>query len=168
MNAPLKKASAARSISVELINPFLIATANVLKLQAATEAVSGKAFRKEHGDKLFGDISGVIGIFTDSFSGSVVISFPEKTFLTVMSRMLGEEFKVMTPDIQDGASELTNIIFGSAKVVLNQKGFKIQTALPSVIVGSGHTILTTNRGPRVAIPFTSDAGEFFVEICLSA
>jgi len=168
MNAPLKKPSPARTISAEFIDPFLVSTLNVLKLQASTVAVSGTPFRKEHGDKFLGDISGVIGLVTDDFTGSVVISFPEKTFLTVMSRMLGEEFTSMTPDIQDGAGELTNIIFGSSKVVLNQKGFNIQTALPSVIVGEGHAILSPNRGLRVAIPFSSDAGDFFIEICLSA
>jgi hypothetical protein len=48
-----------------------------------------------------------------------------------MGKMLGEEFKAITQDLQTGAAELLNIIFGSAKVVLNEQGYAIQKAIPT-------------------------------------
>jgi chemotaxis protein CheX len=155
-------------LDVNFINPFLSATIKVLQTQTQTTAKPGQIYKKDSKEKFMGDISGVIGMVTDAFSGSVVISFPGETFLKIMSRMLQEECTVINKDIEDGAGELTNIIFGQAKVILNEQGFGIKTALPSVITGSDHSILNMSSGPRVVIPFSTDVGDFFIEICTSA
>jgi len=155
-----------KAIDIEFINPFLHATTLVLKRQAETDAVAGKPFTKLD-QKYNGDVSGVIGLVSDSFSGSVVISFPEKTFLAIMSKMLGEKYEKLVPELTDGAAELLNIIFGQAKVSLNAKGYAIKTALPSVVIGSNHTVHTKTSGPTVVVPFDSEAGIFYVEICAS-
>lgn len=153
-------------LDVNFINPFLEGTIEVLKIQAHTLAKAGAPSVKDPKSSFGGDISGVIGLVSESFTGSVVISFPAQTFLTIMSRMLGEEFTELTPDIQDGAAEMTNIIFGYAKRVLNEKGYGIKMAIPSVITGKDHSIQNNTKGPRIVIPFESDAGAFGIEICM--
>lgn len=157
-----------KQMDADFINPFLNATLNVLKIQTKTEATPGKIYVKTEKNNFTGDISGVIGLVSESFNGSVVISFPEQTFLKVMSRMLEEEFTSLTKEISDGAGELTNMIFGQAKIVLNEKGYGIKTALPSVVTGKDHTVSSLTSGPIVVIPFETDVGAFFVEVCLSA
>lgn len=154
-------------LDVEFVNPFLAATLKVLEVQASTKALPGKPQLKEEGSSASGDISGVIGITSDKFNGSVVISFPEQTFLKIMSRMLGEEFTTLTKEIADGAGEFTNIIFGQAKITLNDKGYGIKMAIPSVITGKNHIIHGITKGPVVMIPFETDLGPFYIEISLS-
>lgn len=157
------------SLDVNFINPFLEATMKVLEVQTQTMCKPGGVTRKVAGDPRFvADISGVIGLVSDAFNGSVVISFPAKTFLAVMSRMMGEEMKEINKDIEDGAGELTNMIFGQAKLALNEKGYGINTAIPSVVKGQGHSVQGITSGPVVVVPFETDAGPFFIEICLSA
>jgi len=150
-------------IDTNFINPFLAATLHVLKVQASIEATPGKVTLKKDGDLLLGDVSGVIGLVCENFTGSVVISFPEPTFLKVMSGMLGEEYSELNKEILDGAGEITKLIFGQAKIVLNEKGYGIKTALPSVISGKGHSLSSLSKGPIIVVPFSSPAGEFFVE-----
>lgn len=58
--------------------------------------------------------------------------------------------------------------FGQAKVILNEKGYGIKTAIPSVVSGRNHSLETLTKGPIVVVPFESSKGNFFVEICLSA
>ncbi len=159
--------SVKKKMDMEFLNPFLSATIKVLKIQAHTHAQPGKIYLKKPTDKLYGDISGIIGIVSDNFKGSVVISFPKNTFLKLMSRMLGEEVLTIDREIFDGAGEITNMIFGQAKVELNAKGFGIKTALPSVVSGENHSHSSTTRGPVMVVPFESDIGSFFVEIGLS-
>jgi chemotaxis protein CheX len=154
-------------IDINFVNPFLAATLNVLKIQASITAEPGKVYLKKENDELKGDVSGIIGIVSDAFNGSVIISFPEATFLKVMSNMLGEEYKELTKDILDGAGEITNMIFGQAKVTLNERSYGIKIALPQVVSGKGHSLTAMSKGPTVVIPFTSSAGAFFVEISLS-
>lgn len=154
-------------IDTNFVNPFLAAALNVLKVQASVSAEPGKVALKKAGEPLKGDVSGVIGIVSESFKGSVVISFPENTFLKVMSGMLGEDIKELNQEILDGAAEITNMIFGQAKVVLNERGYGIQMALPQVISGKGHSLSSLAKGPTFVVPFKSTAGDFFVEISLS-
>jgi chemotaxis protein CheX len=155
-----------KMLDTDFINPFLNATLNLLKVQASVDAKPGKVFVKTHALNSVGDISGVIGLVSDSFSGSVSITFPEKVFLEIVSGMLGETYTEMSQDIIDAASEITNMIFGQAKVILNEKGYGIKAAIPSVVSGKIHTPETHTKGPIVVVPFESSKGSFFVEICL--
>jgi chemotaxis protein CheX len=156
-----------RTLDTEFINPFLSATVNTLKVQAQIQTEPGQVYVKKPKEFIQGDISGVIGIVSDSFNGSVVITFPEKVFLKIISNMLGEEYTKIDNDIVDGAGELTNMIFGQAKVVLNEKGYGIKTAIPSVVSGKDHSLSGLTKGPVVIVPFSTEFGPFFVEICLS-
>jgi chemotaxis protein CheX len=151
-------------IDVNFINPILEGTVEVLKVQARTAARPGTPIPRGPKEPLGGDISGVVGLTTDSFAGSVVFTFPAETFLKIISRMLGEECKELTPEISDGAAELTNIIFGYAKRVLNEKGYGVRAAVPSVISGKEPTLQNSAGNPRISIPFESDAGNFAIEI----
>jgi chemotaxis protein CheX len=154
-------------LDTDFINPFLTATLHVLEVQAKVEAIPQNIYIKKDKDQFFGDISGIIGVVSDNFNGSVVISFPEKTFLTIMTNMLEEECKTLTKEIADGAAELTNMIFGQAKITLNEKGYAIKTAIPSVVTGKDHSLNALTKGPVVVVPFKSNAGDFFIEICHS-
>ena len=111
-----------KTLDVNFINPFLTATMRVLQVQASVDAKAGKISKKEDVSRFLGDISGVIGLVSETFSGAVVISFPEKTFLKIMGTMLGSEYQSITKEIEDGAAELTNMVFGQAKITLNEKG----------------------------------------------
>lgn len=156
-----------RKLDTEFINPFLESTLKVLEIQADTKSHAGKMHIKKVEECNYGDVSGIIGIVSEAFKGSVVISFPEETFLKVMSGMLGEEYTVLSKELLDGAGEITNMIFGQAKIILNQKGYGIKMALPSVISGKNHSLSSLTKGPVLVIPFESTAGNFFVEICIS-
>lgn len=156
-----------KALDVAFINPFIDGTLHVLKVQAQTEATAGKIYVKKEGDRFLGDVSGVIGIVSDAFNGAVVISFPEATFLKIMSRMMGENYTAMCKEIEDGAGELTNIIFGCTKTKLNELGYGVKTALPSVVTGKDHSVYSMTKGPTVVVPFQTDVGGFFIEICLS-
>lgn len=155
-----------KTMDIEFVDPFLTATIHVLKVQAQVEASAGKPSLKKAGHCTSGDISGVIGVVSDTFNGSVVISFPQDTFLQIMSSMLGEVYTEINKDIIDGAGELTNIIFGQAKITLNEKGYGINTAIPSVVSGKNHILSAQTKGPVVVVPFESTAGSFVIEICM--
>jgi chemotaxis protein CheX len=157
----------AKKLDVNFINPFLTSAAEVISSQTQSVVRPGAPYLKDSKESFGGDISGVIGLVSDHFNGTVVISFPEATYCKIMSKMLGEEFTELTPDIHDGAAEFTNMIFGRAKVILNEKGYGIKMAIPTVISGKNHSIQSKSTGPRVAIPYDSDFGKFAVEISIS-
>lgn len=109
------------------------------------------------------DIAGVIGITGNRFKGAMTLCFPKEVFLLIMNKMLGENHTELNHELEDGAAELSNIIFGQAKAALNQAGHQIKMAIPSVIRGerleSGCP--TSTSGDLVILK--TPAGPFIIE-----
>jgi chemotaxis protein CheX len=78
-------------------------------------------------------IAGMIGITGASFEGSMNIGFSEVGFLKTMEKMLGESHSEVNREIEDGAAEFANIIFGQAKLKLNENNHQFKPAIPCVI-----------------------------------
>ncbi|MFH1036338.1 MAG: chemotaxis protein CheX [Pseudomonadota bacterium] len=153
-------------MNVEIINPFLKATSNVLKTMAFTEAVAGKPYLKKDGPA-GGDISGIIGI-TGETEGSMSISFTESCICGIVSNMFGESITQINREVEDAVGEITNMISGDARRELAEKGHTLKGAIPSVISGKNHTIKHMSNGPAIAIPFSTAGGPFIVEVCFNA
>ena len=151
-------------MDVNLINPFIGATLNVLETMASTKAQAGKPYLKE--DQVArGDVTGVIGM-TGEANGTISISFTEKSILVIVSNMVGEEMKELNEEIKDAVGEITNMISGQARKKLDEQGTPLKAAIPSVIVGKNHTITHMTTYPIIAIPFSTDNGDFTIEVCI--
>jgi len=150
-------------MDVHFINPFIEATLNVLETMASTKAKAGKPYLKK--DQVArGDVSGIIGLTGDT-RGTISVSFTEKSILPIVSNMVGEKIKELNEEIKDAVGEITNMISGQARKRLDELGKPLRAAIPSVIMGKNHTITHVTTHPIIAIPFTTDNGEFTVEVC---
>lgn len=158
-------APAQKRIPVELINPFIDATVEILQGTAGIKAEKvGIALRKD--DHISGDISAIAPLRGNKFEGSLAIAFDTACFLEVVKGMLGEEFKEITPEISDAAAEICNQIFGRAKKILNEAGHGILPTIPSIVIGKSHQIRHVVGGPCIAIEFKTPLGHFTVETVL--
>jgi len=154
----------ASSIEVEFINPFLDAALKTMEIHCSLEATAGTPFIKGRITRERFDIAAVIALTSSTFSGSMAICFPKSVFLGLMTRMLGEPYSELTPEIHDGASEILNITFGQAKVILNQKGYGLEKAIPTIIVGEDISVTHMARTATIVLPFESELGRFHIEI----
>lgn len=151
-------------MNVEFINPFIAALVNVLKTMAQTELTPGKP--KKKADELAqGDVSGLIGMVGDKVKGSLSITFDESLALELMHRMLGEKPDKIDAEVTDMVGEIANMICGGAKNELADKGYDFGMATPIVVSGKNHSITHQVDGPKMIMPFTSDAGNAYLEIC---
>ena len=153
-------------MEVDLINPFIDAPVHVLETMASTKAEAGKPYLKK--DQVArGDVSGVIGLIGET-SGTISVSFSEDSILSIVSNMFGEEMKELNEEIQDAVGEITNMISGQARKKLDEKGRSLQAAIPTVIMGKNHSITHVTTYPIIAVPFSTDNGEFTIEVCFEA
>jgi CheY-specific phosphatase CheX len=106
-------------------------------------------------------VAGVIGITSPELQGSMSIQFPAAVFLDIMNGMLGEEMTELAPGMEDGAAEITNIIFGNAKAALNGNGYGIQMAIPTLLTGKSIRSVG-NADSAIAIEFKTDGEPFYV------
>jgi chemotaxis protein CheX len=152
-------------MNVQFINPFLEATVDVLKTMAMLEPRAGKPYLKK-GNQSKGDVSGIIGM-TGSAHGSLAISFSMNSILQIVSNMLGENHKEINSEVRDAVGEITNMISGVARKKLESQGFNILAAIPTVVAGKDHAILHVLGGASIIIPFETEKGPFFIDVCLS-
>jgi chemotaxis protein CheX len=153
-------------LSVEYINPFIQATVNVFKTMVFLEVIRGKPFLKKPGGPK-ADISGTIGL-AGKANGVVAVTFSKEIACKITSNMLGEVFTELNDTVKDSIGEIANMIAGGAKGIISEKGLNFKIALPSVIVGSDHTLSYPSSVPCMVIPFTIDkiVTPFHVEVCL--
>lgn len=153
------------NVNVEVINSFVRATVHVLKTMAFTEAMAGKPYIKaDH--TASGDVSGVIGM-TGEKESSMSLTFTAASICSIVSSMFGEAFDKIDDDVKDAVGELTNMICGDARRELEEKGYLVKGAIPTVITGHDHSIKHMSNDPVIAIPFRISAGTFVLELCLN-
>lgn len=151
-------------LDVRFFKPFVEGTLRTLRIQCQIEAHHEKPFIKGKAPQPNFDIAAVIGVTSDAFNGTITLCFTEATFLGIMSNMLGEKQTAITQDLEDGAAELLNIIFGQAKIVLTGQGYSVQKAIPTVVRGKDLKTTHIASQPVVVLPFKTPIGEFHIEI----
>jgi len=153
-------------MDVRFINPFLDGTAEVLTKMASLKPVAGKPFVKIN-DSAYGDVSGIIGMTGDAI-GSLALTFSEKCILGVVSNMLGESYNEINQDVMDAVGELTNMISGASRKLMEKDNLRVFAAIPSVIFGKDHSVRHVVRGASIVIPFHTECGDFVIDVCLES
>ena len=155
-------------IDVDFINPFIDSSMKTLNSLCGVNNIEAQKPHMLKDEKLEIDISGTLAISSPYFKGSIAISFDDSVYKDIIGKMLEENIGEIDLDNQDGAAEIINIIFGQTKAVLNQRGYKLDRAIPSVMRGKGHKIYQDARIPVLLVPFRSDLGKFWIQICVKA
>jgi chemotaxis protein CheX len=151
-------------MNVEFINPFINALINVIDVMGHTELTYEKPRIKKN-DVAMGDVSGLIGMVGSKTKGSLSITFEKSLALRIMQRMVGDKLEEIDEEITDMVGEITNMVSGGAKLELSKKGYEFDMATPMVVSGTNHTIDHIHEGHVIIIPFGSDSGKAFIEIC---
>lgn len=110
------------------------------------------------------DIAAIIALKGAQFNGTMALCLSDKVFVTLMSNMLGEQIETINSEVQDGASELLNMIFGQGKIALNQHGHALEMARPSVLTGEQLQRRFAALYNAYVLPFESKLGSFYMEI----
>jgi len=157
---------ASQQVDVNIMNPFVSATADVLETMAGIKITRKSLFLKKD-QRMFGDVSGVIGLSGEAV-GSAVISFPETLAKKIVAKMLSEEpEKVPKEDVRDGVGECINMIAGGAKAALSNTKYHFRISIPTVVEGHGHEISHRKSTPCIVIVFDAEGDEFALQISLA-
>ena len=84
-------------------------------------------------------------------TGTLALSFSEPVILHIATNMLGEPFTEINDEIADLVGELTNMVTGGAKKLLESKGYDFDMATPTVIRGKAQKITHTPGASAVII-----------------
>lgn len=111
------------------------------------------------------EIAAVMSIIDRDITGTVALCFDRAAFLAVMSDMMGEECDEIDDELEDGVGELLNIIFGAAKEPLNNAGFAIEKALPTIMRGKSLARRgSLTPGETTLLAYESNGFQFFMQV----
>lgn len=140
---------------------FVASARKVLETMAATSCYHQKPEPREN--KLTqGDVTGIIEIKNEALNGRLIISFDKECITDLASKILGEKFEELSPEVIDTADEITNMISGCVRRDLSDAGHVFDVAVPEVVVGR-EVEMTGIRGIGLSLPFLTEAGSFTVE-----
>ncbi len=87
-----------------------------------------------------GILTGMIGVH-GKVSGFVTLNMSKRFAIHAIEGLLNEKFGELTPQIVDGAGELTNIVVGGIKAALASSEWAFShITVPSVIVGQNFSV----------------------------
>ena len=112
-----------------------------------------------------GDVTGIIDLVSKQKTGSIAISFTKPVASEIARRMLGMDSEIPDSELKDLVGEITNMMAGSAKGLLYDQGYEFDMAIPRVVQDSQAEIKHKVQGPIIVLPFNTDSGKFFVELC---
>lgn len=148
---------------MKYLNHFIQNTHNVLKKMAKMEAVFKEVYFSND-FRIFGDISGIIGLSGES-EGTVVATFYWSLAREIIAKMMKvQKDQVNSELIHDGVGELINMIAGSTKKNLVGTPYHFELSLPSVVVGYGHQIGHPENVSIAVILFDVDNNAFALQV----
>jgi chemotaxis protein CheX len=152
-------------IRTKLLEPFTYATYVTLREMAGTAVAVESIYRKTD-YRMFGDVSAVIGLLART-EGFMVLSLPDATAAGLVRRILAGITDDPDADmVRDGVGEIANVIAGQAKGLLAGTPYQFDLSTPTVVSGAGHEIRHKPGTPCLVIAFTSDLGDFAMQLCL--
>ena len=162
---PEKKVSKrVQAEALKVIIPFIEATVSTFKIQVDIDVSKSNMYQKEAGDALKFNVISLISINGRNFEGNIALCFTNDVILNVYNKMTFDDGNEVTDEVAEGAAELLNIIFGTAKKDLNDnKNYQMKKAIPTVMRGEGVQI-KQKENPIMVLPFSCEFGMFFIEI----
>lgn len=146
-----------------LITPFAQSIQNVFSMMLQLPVTAADPVVRT-GDSPAHGVSGIIGMSGD-VTGSVALSLRTETALAIVELFCGERLDPADPDFADAIGELVNMICGGAKAMFGETR-SVSISCPSVIVGEGHGVAMPSDIPCIAIPCSTEFGEFVIEVAI--
>ena len=150
---------------MDYLNPFISNTTEILEKMATIKATFKDVYFADD-FRIFGDISGIIGLSGEA-EGTLIITFYWDLACKVISNMMSvDEGNINAELIHDGVAELINMIAGTTKKQFVGQPYHFNISLPSVVIGSGHQIGHPPHSSITVLIFDVDDFSFAVQLCI--
>jgi chemotaxis protein CheX len=152
---------------LEYLEPFIKNTCHILQTMAGIDAEFKKVYFSNTPIRIFGDVSGIMGL-SGNAEGTLVVTFYWELAKMIVAKMMGtEEGSIDAELIHDGVSEIINMISGSTKKDFVGKPYHFEITLPSVVVGPGHQIGYLQNVSAAVLIFEVGSQSFALHVCIN-
>jgi chemotaxis protein CheX len=149
-------------MNLELITPFITATSNIFTTMAAMETTQGEAL--ECKDLPPADVTGILHMVSDRVEGTLAVSFTKPVIFELTKRLVGIEPTDIDDVVKDMVGDITNMVYGGAKTILDEEGYNFDMAIPNVIQELDLNVDFPYEDLVAIVTFTTEVGNFYVLI----
>ncbi len=110
-----------------------------------------------------GVLIAVISVMGD-VEWSIYIGFPRDTAVAICLAFAGFEVPFESEDMGDAIGEVTNILAGSVKQILDKRGVTVDISLPSVMRVDGLHVLKQRGAQAAKNCYTASVGQFWTGV----
>ena len=144
-------------MNVEIINPFIDASMNVINQTTGLQTRIGKVYKKETPYQS-GSVVILIGLI-GTVHGSVTFNLSEQLACRIASIMMGGMPVPKLDEIAKSAiGELSNMILGNTGIILSKKNVNIDVTPPTILTGD-NLKLSVHDSVIICIPLLFEDNE---------
>ncbi len=152
-------------MKAEYLNSVVNAVVSVISQALGEQAVKEGVYVKKD-DNNGNHLSAVIEVGGEH-KGAFIIALSEDDAKKMASVLLMEDKYFLDSHVMDAIGEVINMISGSAKAALVEQGLTFRLTPPVFVLGKGTKLFkTVSYVPYVGVSFTSNVGDFNVEVSL--
>jgi chemotaxis protein CheX len=114
----------------------------------------------------FDRVVSLVGL-TGACVGTGFLSCSSSIACDLASRFLMMETKTVSDEVLDAIGELTNMIVGSTKTLLEERFGPVQMSIPTAVYGENISMRSLRSDVAVPVLCTYEGGDLLVSICLA-
>jgi len=118
-------------VDVSFFKAFTDSCKDVLKKFSGNTVVHKKPFLHKNDSGREIAIRSLLNIKSPHFTGELCLAFPKEEFLTLYESVLFEKHSEINELNKDFILEMTNVIYGQAKILLNPIEYKLEKLIPA-------------------------------------
>ena len=161
LNLPKNRPAKKPQFDIQILNEFIKSThTTITQLTGAQEIKTGKPYLQKKDEIIKSDITAMISVQTQTFSGYVALAFPEVTYLKLVSGMLKKDQMVIDNDNIKCAGAIVSLIYGQARAALTDLGTNLTEATPQIMTGQGHRLHVAENSVTLVVPSQAAIGDF--------
>lgn len=146
-----------------------VATKQVFETMLNLEIECGPVRSDQRTSVQSAGIMAMVGM-AGAVSGNGCLCFSKRFACLLASRFLMTEYTEVDDDVLDAVAELSNMVVGSLKTVLEEKSGPMGLSVPTVVCGENYLTRTAAIGDRFVLDFKCNTGgqheEFVITVCL--
>ena len=153
------------SVSEDFIKPYVESALNIFATMLAMDP-KWIGTREKIDNKVFGEITGIMGTSEGGAEGLIVASFSRNLALRIGAGFLGMEVTEVNDDVKECIRELVNMIAGGAKAKLEGTPYFFMLSIPTVVTGTNMEIHHKPGHFCVVGEMALDGESFVIEVSM--
>ncbi|MDD5456662.1 MAG: chemotaxis protein CheX [Candidatus Margulisbacteria bacterium] len=153
-------------MNVDFINPFIIATTNVLKEIIPDIEMTRGTLGKQKNPIVTRGCASLIGV-TGDVEGRVVLDMDQQTAINLAGGMLSEKLDHFDNLVSSTINEIANMICGGAISILINAGKNLDISAPTMFTGRNLEIYDSAKvGEALVVPIESNYGQIIINVAM--